>query len=65
MGVICNGMDLLVLFWIMTAMADVIAVGVYVKYWFNIPRVDSPLICIIILLGLNLLTVKLFGELEF
>jgi D-serine/D-alanine/glycine transporter len=51
--------------WIMTAMADVIAVGVYVKYWFNIPQWIPPLICIIILLGLNLLTVKLFGELEF
>ncbi|ADF37301.1 amino acid permease [Priestia megaterium] len=51
--------------WIMTAMADVIAVGVYVKYWFNIPQWIPALICVIILLGLNLLTVKLFGELEF
>jgi len=51
--------------WIMTAMADVIAVGVYVKYWFNIPQWIPALVCVIILLGLNLLTVKLFGELEF
>ncbi|AVX06572.1 amino acid permease [Priestia aryabhattai] len=51
--------------WIMTAMADVIAVGVYVKCWFNIPQWIPALICVIILLGLNLLTVKLFGELEF
>lgn len=51
--------------WIMTAMADVIAVGVYVKYWFDIPQWVPALICVIILLGLNLLTVKLFGELEF
>ncbi|MCM3773424.1 amino acid permease [Priestia aryabhattai] len=51
--------------WIMTAMADVIAVGVYVKYWFDIPQWIPALICVIILLGLNLLTVKLFGELEF
>ncbi|MGG0464809.1 amino acid permease [Priestia aryabhattai] len=51
--------------WIMTAMADVIAVGVYVKYWFNLPQWIPALICVIILLGLNLLTVKLFGELEF
>lgn len=51
--------------WIMTAMADVIAVGMYVQYWFDIPQWVPALICLIILLGLNLLTVKLFGELEF
>lgn len=51
--------------WIMTAMADIIAVGVYVRYWFNIPQWIPALVCLIILLGLNLLTVKLFGELEF
>ncbi|MGS2778122.1 amino acid permease [Robertmurraya sp. GLU-23] len=51
--------------WIMTAMADVIAVGMYVQYWFDIPQWVPAFICLIILLGLNLLTVKLFGELEF
>lgn len=51
--------------WIMTAMSDVIAVGVYVQYWFNIPQWVPAIVCLIILLGLNLLTVKLFGELEF
>ncbi|KZN99129.1 amino acid permease [Pseudobacillus badius] len=51
--------------WIMTAMADVIAVGVYVQYWFHIPQWIPAVICLLILLGLNLLTVKLFGELEF
>ncbi|MBQ4901415.1 amino acid permease [Paenibacillus sp. Marseille-P2973] len=51
--------------WIMTAMADVIAVGVYVQYWFDIPQWIPAVICLIILLGLNLLTVKNFGELEF
>ncbi|HWL23196.1 MAG TPA: amino acid permease, partial [Ureibacillus sp.] len=51
--------------WIMTAMADVIAVGVYVQYWFDIPQWIPAIICLIILLGFNLLTVKLFGELEF
>lgn len=51
--------------WIMTAMADVIAVGVYVQYWFDIPQWVPAIICLIILLGLNLLTVKNFGELEF
>lgn len=51
--------------WIMTAMADVIAVGVYVQYWFDIPQWVPEIICLIVLLGLNLLTVKNFGELEF
>ncbi|MFD1775175.1 amino acid permease [Paenibacillus rhizophilus] len=51
--------------WIMTAMADVIAVGVYVQYWFDIPQWVPAIFCLIILLGLNLLTVKNFGELEF
>ncbi|MBT2756502.1 amino acid permease [Mesobacillus foraminis] len=51
--------------WIMTAMADVIAVGVYVQYWFHIPQWIPAIICLLILLGFNLLTVKLFGELEF
>jgi D-serine/D-alanine/glycine transporter len=51
--------------WIMTAMADIIAVGVYVRYWFNIPQWIPALICLVVLLAVNLLTVKLFGELEF
>lgn len=51
--------------WIVTAMADIIAVGLYVRYWFDIPQWVPAIICLIILLGLNLLTVKLFGELEF
>lgn len=51
--------------WIMTAMADVIAVGVYVQYWFDIPQWVPAIVCLLLLLGLNLLTVKLFGELEF
>ncbi|MEK5393944.1 amino acid permease [Margalitia sp. FSL K6-0131] len=51
--------------WIMTAMGDVIAVGVYVQYWFHIPQWIPALVSLMILLGLNLLTVKIFGELEF
>ncbi|MEK9197969.1 amino acid permease [Ureibacillus sp. 179-F W5.1 NHS] len=51
--------------WIMTAMADIIAVGVYVRYWFDIPQWIPAIICLVLLLGFNLLTVKLFGELEF
>jgi len=51
--------------WIMVAMADIIAVGVYIQYWFDIPQWVPSVICLLLLLGLNLLTVKNFGELEF
>ena len=51
--------------WIMTAMADIIAVGVYMQYWFDIPQWIPAFACLVILVGLNLLSVKLFGELEF
>lgn len=51
--------------WIMTAMADIIAVGVYTNYWFDIPQWVPAIGCLVLLLLLNLLTVKLFGELEF
>ena len=51
--------------WIMTAMADVIAVGMYIQYWFDVPQWVPALICVVLLLCLNLLTVKIFGELEF
>ncbi|WP_332645336.1 amino acid permease [Lysinibacillus sp. 54212] len=51
--------------WIMTAMADIIAVGVYSQYWFDIPQWVPAVACLVVLLLLNLLTVKLFGELEF
>ncbi len=46
-------------------MADIIAVGLYVKYWFDIPQWIPAVLALLILLGFNLLTVKLFGELEF
>lgn len=51
--------------WIMTAMADIIAVGMYTQYWFDIPQWVPAIACLVVLLALNLLTVKLFGELEF
>ena len=51
--------------WIMTAMADIIAVGMYAQYWFDIPQWAPAIICLLLLLVLNLVTVKMFGELEF
>lgn len=52
--------------WISVAMADITAVGIYVKYWF--PTIEAwipSLVTLIILLLMNLVTVKLFGEMEF
>ncbi|MDR3240993.1 MAG: amino acid permease [Lactobacillaceae bacterium] len=51
--------------WASLAMADLTATGMYLRYWFPfIPQWLTPLIVIIILVALNLTTVKLFGELE-
>lgn len=52
--------------WISVAMADITAVGIYVKYWF--PSIEAwipSLVTLIILLLMNLVTVKIFGEMEF
>ncbi|GAA0607954.1 amino acid permease [Virgibacillus siamensis] len=52
--------------WITIAMADLTAVGVYVQYWIpSVPQWIPGLIALIILLVMNLATVKLFGEMEF
>ncbi|MGV4321666.1 amino acid permease [Bacillus mojavensis] len=52
--------------WISIAMADLTAVGLYTQYWLpGVPQWVPGLIALIILLIMNLATVKLFGELEF
>lgn len=52
--------------WIVTGIADVIAISAYTQFWFpNLPQWAQALACVGLLLGLNLLTVKLFGEIEF
>jgi AAT family amino acid transporter/D-serine/D-alanine/glycine transporter len=52
--------------WVVTAMAELTAVGVYTHYWFpEIPQWIPALATLAVLLGVNLITVKLFGELEF
>lgn len=52
--------------WIITGMAEVTAVAKYVSFWFpNIPNWMSALFCVLVLMSLNLLSTKLFGELEF
>ncbi|MCP3801353.1 amino acid permease [Allokutzneria sp. A3M-2-11 16] len=54
--------------WAMTGIAEITAVAIYVAHWVpesSFPRWATALITLIVLLGVNLLSVKLFGELEF
>lgn len=52
--------------WVITGMAEVTAVAKYVSYWFpEIPNWVTALFCVLFLMFLNLLSAKLFGELEF
>ena len=52
--------------WIITAIADVIAIAAYVQYWFpDMPAWIPAVLCVLLLLTLNLVTVRLFGEMEF
>ena len=52
--------------WIITGIADVIAISAYAQFWFpNLPQWAPAIACVGLLLSLNLLTVKLFGEIEF
>ncbi|WP_031539404.1 MULTISPECIES: amino acid permease [unclassified Bacillus (in: firmicutes)] len=52
--------------WISIAMADLTAIGMYTQFWFpNIPQWLPGFIALMVLLIMNLATVKLFGEMEF
>ncbi|MFJ8827251.1 amino acid permease [Streptomyces sp. NPDC102467] len=53
------------LFWVITGMTEVTAAATYMTYWWNIPQWVSALVFTVILYGANLISVKLFGELEF
>jgi AAT family amino acid transporter/D-serine/D-alanine/glycine transporter len=52
--------------WVVTGMAEITAVGIYTHYWFpDVPQWIPALITLSVLYGVNLVAVKLFGELEF
>ncbi|MEL4503592.1 amino acid permease [Luteococcus sp. H138] len=53
--------------WVVTGMADLVAISGYWDYWVHNKPLSVALAAAVMigLLGLNLLTVKLFGELEF
>ena len=54
--------------WAMTAIVDSTAVALYVKYWslFSaVPQWLLALIALVVVVSLNLISVKVFGEMEF
>lgn len=52
--------------WIVTGIADVVAIAYYVAFWWgDLPLWIPALACILLLFGLNLPSVKSFGETEF
>jgi amino acid transporter, AAT family len=52
--------------WVVTAMAELTAIGIYVRFWLPaVPQWLPPLIALAVLYGANLLAVRAFGELEF
>lgn len=53
------------LFWVVTGITEVTAAAAYMTYWFDIPQWVSALIFTVVLYAANLISVKLFGELEF
>ncbi|GAB7259849.1 hypothetical protein DaDZ19_15160 [Dickeya ananatis] len=49
-----------------TGIADVVAISAYAQFWLpDLSQWISSLLCVLLLLTLNLATVKLFGEMEF
>ncbi|MFF8813457.1 amino acid permease [Streptomyces pactum] len=54
------------LFWVVTGITEVTAAAEYVQYWEeSIPQWVSALGFTVLLFGINLISVKLFGEMEF
>ncbi|MGP4111736.1 amino acid permease [Streptomyces sp. 4N509B] len=54
------------LLWVVTGMAELTAASIYVTYWFpDIPQWVSALVFLLVLFGVNLVSVKVFGEIEF
>ncbi|RDI41589.1 amino acid permease [Falsibacillus pallidus] len=52
--------------WVVTCMAEITAVGVYMELWFpGVPRWIWALAALIIMTIVNLITVKAYGEFEF
>ncbi|MGW8380003.1 amino acid permease [Streptomyces sp. ODS28] len=54
------------LLWVVTGMAELTAAAIYIHFWFpDIPQWVSALVFLVVLFGVNLISVKVFGEVEF
>ncbi|WP_455353503.1 amino acid permease [Streptomyces sp. SYSU K217416] len=54
------------LMWVVTGMAELTAAAIYMHFWFpEIPQWVSALVFLVVLFGVNLISVKIFGEVEF
>ncbi|KNX36695.1 amino acid permease [Luteipulveratus halotolerans] len=52
--------------WIITGIAEVVAVTGYVAYWWpDLPKWIPAVLMVVLIVGLNMLAVRLFGEMEF
>ncbi|HML34499.1 MULTISPECIES: amino acid permease [Sporomusa] len=52
--------------YIIVSMAELTAIGIYINFWWpDVPHWLSALVCLIIITLLNLIEVKMYGELEF
>lgn len=52
--------------WVVTCMAEITAVGIYMGYWFpDVPSWIWALCALVIMTAVNFLAVKAYGELEF
>lgn len=52
--------------WVVTCMAEVTAVGIYINFWFpSVPQWISALVAVCILTVVNLTAASAFGEIEF
>ncbi|WNB91862.1 amino acid permease [Bacillus sp. NEB1478] len=52
--------------WIVTCMAEITAVGIYMKVWYpDVPTWIWALAALVIMAGVNLIAIKAYGEFEF
>lgn len=52
--------------WALTGIAELSAVGLYMQFWFpNLPTWATVLVALVVVLAINLLSARAFGEFEF
>ena len=52
--------------WVSACMAEVTGIGIYIKFWYpSVPQWTSALLALIIMIIINSIAVKAFGEFEF